>query len=57
MLCLNKDEDDWIFVTEQTDYCWDLKPLLFEDANDAMDHAKTWEIPGKEENVVVVSYD
>ena len=57
MVCLNKEEDDWIFVTEDTKDCWDLRPVLFDDINDALEFARTWEIPGKEENVQVVNYE
>lgn len=57
MVCLDEQEDDWIFVTEKTEHCWDLKPLLFEDAATAMEYAQSWTKPGKEKNVVVVSYE
>ena len=57
MVCLNKQEDDWIYVTKQTDHCFDLEPLLFDDIHDALEHARSFEIPDKEENVVVVSYE
>lgn len=58
MICLDKKEDDWIFVTEDTDKCdWNLKPVLFEDINEAMAFANTFSLPGREENVMVVNYD
>ena len=57
MVCLNEQEDDWIYVTKQTEHCWDLQPLLFEDAATAMEYAQSWTKPGKEHNVVVVSYE
>ena len=58
MVCLDKEEDDWIFVTEDSKgNCWDLRPVLFDDINDALDFAKSWTLPGKEENVQVVNYD
>lgn len=58
MICLNKKEDDWIFVTEDTGKCdWNLKPVLFEDINEAMAFANTFSLPGREENVMVVNYD
>lgn len=57
MICLNEDEDDWIFVTEKTEHCWDLRPMLFDDVKIAMEVAQSWTLPGKEKNVVVVSYD
>ena len=58
MICLDKKEDDWIFVTEDTNKCdWNLKPVLFEDINEAMAFANTFSLPGREENVMVVNYD
>lgn len=57
MVCFDNQEDDWIYVTEQTENCWDLHPLLFDDIHDALAHARSFEIPNKEENVVVVSYE
>ena len=58
MICLSKETDDWIFVTEKTDSCdmWDLQPVLFDDINKALEFAENWTLPGKEENVQVVSY-
>jgi len=57
MVCLD-GKDDWIFVTEDSGKCdWNLKPKLFEDVHEAMEFANSWAIPGKEENVKVVSYD
>ena len=56
MICLD-GKDDWIFVTEQTEHCWDLKPMLFEDAIEALSYAKTFEVEGKAHNVKVVSYE
>ena len=58
MICLNREEDDWIFVTEDSKgNCWDLRPVLFDDINDALEFAATWALPGKEENVQVVNYE
>jgi len=57
MVCFDEDEDDWIYITEDNPHCWDLKPVLFEDAKDALEFAKPWVIPGKEKNVVVVNYE
>ena len=58
MICLDKKEDDWIFVTENINKCdWNLKPVLFEDINEAMAFANTFSLPGREENVMVVNYD
>ena len=58
MVCLDKKEEDWIFITENTDKCdWSLTPVLFDDINEAMSYANTFSLPGREENVMVVSYD
>ena len=56
MVCLD-GKDDWIFVTEQTEHCWDLKPMLFEDVESAMEYSQIWVVPGKEENVKVIRYE
>ena len=57
MVCLD-GKDDWIFVTEDSKgNCWDLRPVLFDDINVALEYAKTWTVPDKEHNVKVVSYD
>ena len=57
MICLD-GKDDWIFVTEDTGKCdWELKPVLFNDINDALLFADQYVISGKEENVQVVTYD
>ena len=57
MVCLD-GKDDWIFVTEDTGKCdWDLKPVLFQDINDAMLFADQYVVSGKEENVQVVNYN
>ena len=58
MVCLNEEEDDWIYITKDKGACnWDLEPELFDDINDALKFAEGWIIPGKEKNVVVVNYD
>ena len=57
MVCLD-GKDDWIFVTEDTKgHCWDLRPVLFDDINDALEFAATFAIEGKEHNVKVVNYE
>ena len=57
-VCLDKVTDDWIFVTEDTKgKCWDLRPVLFDDINDALEFAGTFAIEGKKHNVKVVSYN
>jgi hypothetical protein len=57
MVCLNEQEDDWIYVTEQTEHCWDLKPVLFNNIHKALKYSEQFVIPGKEENVQVVIYE
>jgi len=57
MICLD-GKNDWIFVTEDTGSCdWSLTPVLFDDINEAMSYANTFTLPGREENVMVVSYE
>ena len=58
MVCIDVEEDDWIFVTENTGKCdmFDLRPVLFDDINEAMAFAGTFALPGREENVMVVDY-
>lgn len=56
MVCLDGN-DDWIFITEDTNRCWDLQVMLFDDINDALEQAKVFTVPGKENNVQVVNYD
>ena len=50
-------DDDWIYVTEQTDNCWDLMPELYETFEQADQAASVWRLKGKEINVKVVSYN
>ena len=50
-------DDDWIYVTEQTDNCWDLMPELYETFEQAEQAASVWRLKGKEINVKVVSYN
>jgi len=59
MVCLNKEEDDWIFVTEDNGKCdmFNLQPVLFDDINEAIAYAGTFALPDLEENVMVVNYD
>ena len=57
MVCLSEEEDDWIYVTKQTEHCWDLEPVLFDDIHVALDYARSFSIEGKEHNVKVVSYE
>ena len=58
MVCLDPEEDDWLFVTEHnasTDN-WSPKPVLFNELEDALECADTWTIPGNEHMVSVVRY-
>ena len=58
MVCIDAQEDDWIFVTKDKGYCdWDLEPVLFDDINEAMSYANTFTLPGREANVKVINYD
>ena len=58
MVCLNEQEDDWIYITEDTGKCdWNLKPVLFDDVSSALAFSEQWVVPGKEKNVVVVNYE
>ena len=56
MVCLD-GKDDWIYVTEQTDNCWELMPELYETFEQAEQAASVWRLKGKETNVKVVSYE
>ena len=49
-------EGDWIYVTEQTDHCWDLQPVLYETFEHAEQAAKVWRIQGKSDGVAIVEY-
>lgn len=49
-------EGDWIYVTEDTRHCWDLRPLLFETFEQANQAAQVWRIQGKSDAVTVVEY-
>ena len=58
MVCIDAQEDDWIFVTEDSKgNCWDLRPVLFDDINEAMSYANTFTLPGREANVKVINYE
>jgi len=50
-------DGDWIYVTEQTDNCWDLMPELYETFEQAEQAATVWRLKGKETNVKVVKYE
>ena len=59
MVCIDVEEDDWIFVTEDNGRCdmFNLQPVLFEDINEAISFANTFTLPGKEANVKVINYE
>lgn len=58
MVCFDSKIDDWLYVTEDTGSCsFDLRPLLFDDYNQAIEHAEIWKQPGKEHYVQVVAYE
>ena len=57
MVCLNEQEDDWIYVTEDTGKCDWPRPVLFDTIEEAFDYSDAWRLPGKEQNVQVVAYD
>ena len=59
MVCITGNEDDWMFVTKDNGKCdmFNLEPIVFDDINEAMAYANTFSLPGKEHNVMVVSYN
>jgi hypothetical protein len=59
MVCIDVEEDDWIFVTEDNGKCdmFNLQPVLFDDVSSALAFSEQFVIPGKEKNVVVVNYE
>ena len=59
MVCIDAEEDDWIFVTEDNGKCgmFDLRPVLFDDINEAMAFAETFSLPGREDKVMVIDYE
>ena len=46
-------DGDWIYVTKQTEHCWDLQPELFDSKQKAIEYSKTF----KKQNVKVVKYE
>lgn len=57
MICLD-GKDDWIFVTEDTGKCdFILKPMLFDDVEEAFVYAENFVIEGKEKNIQVIEYE
>ena len=55
-VCLDVDNDDWIYITEYTRNCMDLVPVLFDDEESAENYAITWRLEGKANMVKVVEY-
>ena len=56
-VCLDVDNDDWIYITEHTRNCMDLVPVLFDDEESAENYAITWRLEGKANMVKVEKYD
>ena len=56
MVCLDVDNDDWLYITEHTKNCMDLQPVLFDDEESAENYAITWRLEGKADMVKVVEY-
>ena len=50
-------QGDWLYVTEDTENCWDLQPQLYETFEQAEQAACVWRQKGKEMNVKVVKYE
>ena len=50
-------QGDWLYVTEDTENCWDLQPQLYETFEQAEQAATVWRLKGKEMNVKVVKYE
>ena len=57
MVCIDPEEDDWLFVTEDTPDSLLPKVKTFTDIHKALSYADAWVVPGKESNVQVVSYE
>jgi len=57
MVCIDVDEDDWIYVTKQKDACAWPEPVLFDNIEEAFKYSDAWRLPGKEQNVQVVAYN
>ena len=59
MVCITGNEDDWLFVTKDNGKCgmFNMEPIVFDDINEALEYANSFELPGKEHNVKVVNYD
>lgn len=43
--------DDFIYVTENTEHCWDLRVKVWSNLEEALEFSKTWK------TAVVVPYD
>ena len=55
-VCFDPDNDDWLYITERTTNCMDLKPVLFDLEEDAENYAITWRLEGKAHYVKVEEY-
>ncbi len=49
-------DGDFIWITEDTDHCMDLRVQLFDTREDADKFADIWKVRGKEDMVKVVEY-
>jgi len=56
-VCLDPENDDWLYITERTQNCMDLRLVLFDDEENAENYAITWRLEGKAEMVKVVEYN
>ena len=50
-------DGDWIYVVEDNENCWDLRPQLYQTFEQADQAASVWRLKGKEINVKVVKYE
>lgn len=49
-------DGDYIYITEDTNHCMDLRVQLFDTKEDADKFADTWRIRGKKDMIEVVEY-
>ena len=56
-VCIDSDNDDWLYITERKTNCTELQPVLFDLEEDAENYAITWRLEGKADMVKVVEYN
>ena len=56
MVCVDSDNDDWLYITQYTRKCMEFRPILFDREEDAENYAITWRLEGKADMVKVVEY-